>query len=593
MSEPSSAAAPETSGRIDDIDPPWRARPAIMAGGCALAGVIFHNLLDSDGAEALAAFVAVATIAFVLTAEQRRLHWAMLFALGWGAVIALIVENNRGYSVNGSPFEWPFWSGLLAVSVAAPLFQGWRDQAAGATDWRLTRLTYARLHLHGWTDAVIGAAAGAFVGIAFALAFLIAGLFDLIGIRAISELLREGWFAWGLAGAAFGGAVGLLRERDRLVANLQRLVTVVLGVLAPVLAVALALFLVSLVGTGFQRLWASGFSTAGLMLGASAFAVLLANAVIGNGADERAGNPLLRWAAPVLVAIVLPLAAIAWYAMHLRVLQYGWTPERLWGFVAVVVALAYGLAGAWAVVRGRRDFDDVLRPLQQKLAIGLMLLATFLALPIMDFGAISTRDQLARLNGGAVKPEKFDWAAMAFDFGPEGREALERLAKSAKTDEADAAKVALAAKSRWELGDPYSRDALVVRPIEKMVRVVPADRPLPAAALEQLRSDSPCRARPCVAQWLDDRTIAVVGRYQDDGELNAQLLVAVNPAPDGTPRWDLRAPGIDGAREARNDSAVDLDRARISTRRVEQYQIVVDGQPLGRPFDWPVAPPRP
>ena len=30
-----------------------------------------------------------------------------------------------------------------------------------------------------------------------------------------------------------------------------------------------------------------------------AFAVLLANAVIGNGADDRATNPLLRWAAPV------------------------------------------------------------------------------------------------------------------------------------------------------------------------------------------------------------------------------------------------------------------------------------------------------
>ncbi len=127
MSEPSSAAAAEVSGRIDDIDPPWAARPAIMAAVCALAGVIFHNLVERDNAEALAAFVAVATIAFVLTAEQRRLHWALLFALGWGAVIALIVENNRGYSVNGSPFEWPFWSGLLAVAVAAPLFQGWRD----------------------------------------------------------------------------------------------------------------------------------------------------------------------------------------------------------------------------------------------------------------------------------------------------------------------------------------------------------------------------------------------------------------------------------------------------------------------------------
>src|SRR3546814_16627257 len=96
--------------------------------------------------------------------------------------------------------------------------------------------------------------------------------------------------------------------------------------------------------------------------------------------------------------------------MHWMVIQYGWTPERIWGVIAALIALAYGLAGVWAVVKGRRDFDDRLRPLQQKLAIGLALLALFLALPILDFGAISTRDQLARLKSGAQPVEKFDWA---------------------------------------------------------------------------------------------------------------------------------------------------------------------------------------
>src|SRR3546814_9260534 len=94
------------------------------------------------------------------------------------------------------------------------------------------------------------------------------------------------------------------------------------------------------------------------------------------------------------------------------------------GAIAVGVALSYGLAGLWAVATKRRTFDDRLRPLQQRLAIGLMLLAAFLALPVLDFGAISTRDQLARLESGAVKTEKFDWAALAFDFGPSGRKAL-------------------------------------------------------------------------------------------------------------------------------------------------------------------------
>ncbi len=127
---------------------------------------------------------------------------------------------------------------------------------------------------------------------------------------------------------------------------------------------------------------------------------------------------------------MLPLAGIAFYSMHLRVIQYGWTPERIWGVIAAIIALAYGVAGLWSVVKGRRDFDGWLRPLQQKLAIGLALLALFLALPILDFGAISTRDQLARLKSGATPVEKFDWAAMAYDFGPSGRAALKELARS-------------------------------------------------------------------------------------------------------------------------------------------------------------------
>src|SRR3546814_20227359 len=121
-----------------------------------------------------------------------------------------------------------------------------------------------------------------------------------------------------LAGAAFGGSVGLLRERDRLVSTLQRLVMIVLAVLAPVLAAALLLFLLSLLGTGLQKLWDAAFSTAGLLLGVAAFAVLLANAVIGNGADDRPANPQPRAPAAVLGIAVLPPATLAAATRGLR-----------------------------------------------------------------------------------------------------------------------------------------------------------------------------------------------------------------------------------------------------------------------------------
>jgi len=577
------ADSTRVSARLDDNDPPWPLRPWIMAAICAAAGLAFHALVDhsyddtlAQWRSALATAVAVAAVVFVLGVELRRWHWALGFALLWGVVLGLIAWQTAAYNLQGSPIEWPFWSGMLAVLVATPLFQTQRDFAPDWRFWRLWAMPYDRLHSHAWTDAVIGAASLAFVGIAFLLTFLISEMFHLIGIDLIRDLLNDEWFGWMLAGAAFGGAVGLLRERDKLVATLQRLVMIVLAVLAPVLAAALLIFLLSLAGTGLAKLWASGFSTAALMLAAAAFAVLLANAVIGNGTDDRATNPLLRWAAPVLAVAVLPLAGIAYFSMQLRIGQYGWTPERIWGLIATLIALAYGIIGLWAVVKGRRDFDDVLRPLQQKLAIGVALLALFLALPILDFGAISTRDQMARLNSGAVKIEKFDWAALAFDFGPRGRAALNDLARSPYKDRADAAKAALAAANRWDLTGP--KGPVLLKPIAERLRIIPADRALPAEAIERIAATYMCsRARACVALWLADDRIGVLGQNEPGEALNFDV-VSLNK--EG--RWVQGDLGRD-ARATR--PAVDLSKATVTVETIEQRRILVDGLPESGAFE--------
>lgn len=575
--------SPRPSSRLDDSDPPWSLRPWIMAAICAAAGLVFHLLVDHSYDDALAPWrsalataVAVATLVFVLGVERRRWHWALGFALLWGAILGLIAWQTAAYNLQGNPVEWPFWSGMLAVLVATPLFQTRRDVAPDCRFWKLWQMPYERLHGHAWTDAVIGAASLAFVGITFLLIVLIGQMFKLIGINLIFDLLNDEWFGWMLAGAAFGGAVGLLRERDKLVATLQRLVMIVLAVLAPVLAVALVLFLLSLAGTGLQKLWDSGFSTAALMMAAAAFAVLLANAVIGNGSDDRATNPALRWAAPVLVVAVLPLAVIAVYSMGLRIGQYGWTPERIWGAIAAVIALAYGSGSLWAVVRGRRHFDNWLRPLQQILAIVLMLLALFLALPIVDFGAISTRDQLARLKSGAVSAEQFDWAAMAFDFGPAGRTALAQLARSPDTARADAAKAALAAKNRWDLSGP--RGPTLLKPLAERLRIVPANRPLPAAAIDRIAGSYMCgRAKACAAVWLADDRIGVLGQNEVGEALSFDVVTQ-----DEAGRWIVGEPTKAAPRD---QSGLDLSKARIEIETVEQRRITVDGVPQSAAFD--------
>lgn len=563
------------SNRLDESDAPWPLRPWIMAAICALAGLAFHLTIDwryapdhDPGRNAFAAFVTVATLVFVLGVELRRWAWAAGFALLWGAVIALIVWTSVGYNVNASVFEWPFWSGLLAVLIATPLFQTRRDVAPDWRFWKLWQMPYERLHSHAWADAVIGAAGLAFTGLTFLLVLLIGSMFELIGIKLVMRMFETGWFPWMLAGSAFGGAVGLLRERDRLVATLQKLVMIVLAVLSPVLAAAVVLFLLSLVGTGLKPLWDSGFSTAALMMAAAAFAVLLANAVIGNGREERSGNRFLHGAAAVLVVAVLPLAIIAFYSMHLRVIQYGWTPERIWGAIAAMIALAYGIAGLWAVFKGRLDFDDVLRPMQQRLAIGLTLIALFLALPIMDFGAISTRDQLARLQSGAVKADKFDWAAMAFDFGPDGRKALAALAKSPQKARSDAAKAALEAKNRWDLGD-MGRGP-VLKPFAERLRVLPEGAVLSKAARDAISQSYICERAACVALVIDERRIALLGQSAPGEEIVSDFVMLGDKG-----EWRQG----DYVEQPPVAAKTDLSTARIGVETIERQRVVVDGRP--------------
>ena len=144
--------------RQDSGTDDWPLRPWIMAAICAIAGLLFNQLTDvsyaSGGASPLrqagATLVAIAALSFVLTVEQRRWTWSLGFAIGWGAVVALVGWFTASYNQYPTIFEFPFLSGVFAVLLAAPLFQTLRDTFSEGGAWRFP---YAKLHGHAWTDS--------------------------------------------------------------------------------------------------------------------------------------------------------------------------------------------------------------------------------------------------------------------------------------------------------------------------------------------------------------------------------------------------------------------------------------------------------
>jgi hypothetical protein len=320
-----------------------------------------------------------------------------------------------------------------------------------------------------------------------------------------------------------------------------------------------------------------------MMLLAGAGAILLANAVIGNGADDRATSRVLRASAQILVLAVLPLAIIAAVSLGQRIGQYGLTPERMWGVVAVAVAIAYGLVGWWVVAKGRNDFDDLLRPLQTKLALGLCALALFLALPILDFGLMSAASQMNRLTNGKVTPAEFDWKAMAFDFGPAGRARLKLVSTSGPPDQRRLAKVALDSKNRYEVENEIEKTASAAT-LDKFLRVIPAGTVLTAAQRDAVAATPLCRISTCVVTMIDNRTGLVAGQATEKGNLVLNRI-----RMDDRGKWDNQYYSVDEvddvATAAVPTTAPNLAAVPVEVRKIERRQLFIDGKPVGRPFE--------
>lgn len=482
----------------DEAATPWPARPLLLALFGAVAAYVVQQLLrhaswpefgaldPSPGREALSLGVAVGAVAFGFALERVRIAWTVAFAVVLGVAAGLVWWWNGGASHAWG--DWHIASLFLAIAIAVPLFQTAREAGAARFDYRAA-------HGHAWTNVVLWFACWAFAGIAFALAYLLDALFGLVGVHVIRDLLREGWIDALLLGFAFGGSLGQLRERDGVVRLLQRVVTAVLGVLAPVLGAGLLLFLLILPFTGLHSLWQATRSTTPILLSCVIGALILANAVIGNGVDEEARNPVLRVGALGLAVAMLPLALLAALATGLRIGQYGMTPDRLWAVVFVAFACAYGLAYFVAVVRARAAWAEQARPANLRLAFAIAGVALLLATPLFSFNAISVADQAGRLETGRTASDKFDWAALAFDFGAPGKAALKRLAGSRDPVIAARAKQVAAQRGRWDV-QQVDRTRTDADLLVQRLRVLPVSMSVPLALRTKLTDWGACGGNP-------------------------------------------------------------------------------------------------
>ena len=559
----------------------WSLRPWVLAGMLGVAGLLVH-LISNDGENvpwrmAITAALVFGSLASAITLAPERWRSSTIFAGAVALVMAGIAW--RATSAGDRYADEGFWvaAGVLAVTLSVPLFQAGFHRHRWATSYKAT-------HFHVWTDAITGAGALAFVGLSWALIAILAELFGAIKITVLSELMDEEWFGWIFSGAAFGAALGVLRNQLKIIGTLQNVVLLVLSILAVPLAVALVLFLVAVAVSGLDVLWDATLSATPLLLAIAVGCFVLANSVVRDDDDNASQSRVLRVAGFVLALGILPLSVMAALSMGTRIAQHGLSPERLWALIAIAVAVAYGVAYFVSAIRGWRGLMEGgwrghLRQSNLHLAVLTCGIALVLALPVFNFGSISAKNQIARLDSGKVSAEDFDYAALRWDFGDGGCDGLAQLAQS---DDAEIAKLAAEAEVMetrpYRIIEPAQQEAIA------QVDLTEFDEDVAAAIRVTLKEYA----------WLCEQGCRVAKLREDaDGVLVAVVLN--QSAGSASVRMFQVEPGADRASEVniiRGEIVSELaqqvppidSEGTVELRPYTGQQLYIDGKPVGDPF---------
>ena len=410
---------------------------------------------------------------------------------------------------------------------------------AGAMDTRWIA-SYPAYFESGWKLLIQVIFSSFFVLALWLVLWLGAALFTLVKLDFFMTMLKQSWFSIPVTAFAFSCALHLTDVRPGIIRGIRGLLLVLLSWILPVTSLIVLGFLLSLTGTGLAPLWATRHATL-VLLGATAVLIVLINAAFQNGTVTNEVARMIRISARIACFLLLPLTAIAGYALQLRVAQYGWTNDRLVASYLLLIACIYALGYLWAACQrsvwlARISNTNVLNA---ALIIGL-LIAMFS--PLADPARISVNSQMHRLMTGQVSVDAFDFSYLKLHGAHYGLQALEQLKTNASGNNKEAliAKVdaALVLKNAWTPPTPISKQEW-----QKQLRVWPAGTSLPTSFLNQDWSKTPLRWQlpDCMTKPGVTCDAFLTSLHPDGNDGNEQILLIGQKPNSGSAIFSLSA----------------------------------------------------
>jgi Domain of unknown function (DUF4153) len=477
-----------------------------LLGGACLYGlieVLDREVLDERLTLPLIALVATLFGSGLVMIGPMRPGRAALSAVGLAVVTAVLVwlASLRFETADGFFYSaLPTLAALVVASLPVPFLiaqagPGWRD--------------YPTLFLEAWSIVVRYAAAWGFTGVVWLVIFLSDALLSIVGVTVIAALLDIEVVPYLVTGAVLGLTMAVVYELADLLS--PYLVLRLFRLLLPVVLAVMLVFLVALPFRGLSGLF-NGWSPALVLLAMVAAGISLVAVTIDQTDEEAAQSPFLRLAARGQALILPVMAGFGGWAVWLRVVQYGWTPDRVFVALVAVVAVVYGLIYAGAVLRGGPWMARIRRG-NLWMALAAIALAALWLSPVLNAERISARDQLARFEAGTTPVEALDVDAIG-RWGRPGADVIAVLEERAKAPGQEALAARLANPWAPVAVEGAAREAQLA----ELVAVMPLQPPTATAMRDVLLM---ALAAPDISLWTD-----ACKRVLEDGRAGCVMVVA-------------------------------------------------------------------
>ena len=341
-----------------------------------------------------------------------------------------------------------------------------------------------------WRNALLVITGAILTGVFWVILFAGSMLMESIGIKLISDLIAKPGFNLPVTGFVFGAAFALGLARAEMIVTFRRFWLSISAWFLPLLLFFSVMWATSLPFTG----WASLLEThraSYILMWFLALSIKFANAAYQDGAVSR---PYAEWLSKIVSIAWLSLLAVAftaWWAMIIRINQYGWTEDRVWGVFVLLLASLYVVGYACSVRYGLNKMSLVGKTnitVAIVMSLGLVLLLT----PLLDARRISVASQMQSIMRGTIDSNYIDYDYFRWNAGVYGQKALDELAKGIahkdKTTIAARAKEILAKKDRG-YGWNHQERQLSVDDIRKHLRIIPGSKPIDSNLLARFQTD--------------------------------------------------------------------------------------------------------